>query len=205
MATELSIKNRALTACGELRISGLTEDSVNARLINEIYDDSRRAVLEMHSWHFARKQVELAQLTTTPHGYDNAFELPSGIIKIVGFNNTDPEYRQKLPFEIVGDELHTSESSAKITYIQDVTLTGLFSSGFVEALTLYLAQTVAFSRTKSQTLMDRLDAKFEKAMSRAKRADAGQSNRPPPADSGFPNIAARRLGNNYFRGVVINN
>lgn len=178
---------------------------MNARLINDIYDDSRRAVLEMHSWHFARKQVELAQLTTTPHGYDNAFELPSGIIKIVGFNNTDPEYRQKLPFEIVGEELHTSEDSAKITYIQDVTLSGLFSSGFVEALTLYLALTVAFSRTKSQPLMDRLDARFEKAMSRAKRADAGQGNRPPPADSGFPNICARRTGNNYFRGIVINN
>lgn len=205
MATKLSIWNRALTTVGELRVSGLTEDSVNARLLAEIYEDSKRAVLEMHSWRFARGQVVLAQNTNTPLGYERSFELPADFIKVLEFNNTDPFYRQKLSFEIVGQELHTSEDVAKITYLKDITSAGLFSSGFVECLSLYLGQTIAFSRTKAQTLMDRLDARFEKALARAKRADAGQDNTPRAADDGFPNIASRRYNTDQFRGIVINN
>jgi hypothetical protein len=205
MATELSIKNRALTHCGELRLSGLTEDSVNKRLLNDIYHDSRRALLEMHSWKFARKQIELAQLTTTPQGYDLAFKLPSDLIKIIEFNNTDPEFREKLPFNTIDGELHTNETQAKIEYIYDAKNETLFSSGFVEALSLYLGMTIAFSRTKDQVLMDRLEARFEKALSRAKRSDAGQDNRPRAADIGFPNISARRFFRESPRQVIINN
>ena len=205
MATKLSIWNRALTTAGELRVSGLTEDSVNARLLAEIYEDSKRVVLEMHSWRFARAHRTLSQNPTAPPGYDNNFELPEDFIKIVEFNNTDPFYRQKLSFEIIGQELHTSEDVAKITYIKDITTAGLFSSGFVECLSLYIGQAIAFSRTKSQTLMDRLEARFEKALARAKRADAGQDNTPRPADDGFPNIAARRYNTDQFRGIIINN
>lgn len=206
MATELNIKNRALVLCGELRIAGLTEDSVNARLLNEIYPDCRRFVLEQHSWRFAREQLELAQLTTSPEGYDNAFELPGDLIKIVDFNNEDPEFRQQLSYEEVGEELHTNEDQAKITYVKDVTKAGLFSSGFVETLALYLAITIAFSRTKSQTLMDRLEARYDKTLAKAKRSDSGKGIRPRPADISFPNIAARsRSSTSFVRPLIINN
>lgn len=191
MATKLGIFNRALNKIAELKISGIGEDSVNNRLLESNWDDDRKAVLEMHSWRFARK-LEVLQLTTAPaFGYANAFRLPADFIKLVYFNNIDPEYRETKFFEINGQEIHTDQDSAKVTYIRDLDSPGLFTGGFTEALATYMANNIAYHRTKDQGLMDRMDARFEKAMARAKRADASGNNTPPPALSAYPNLGAR--------------
>jgi len=160
--------------------------------MRDVYEDDKKAVLEMHSWKFARELVELAQNGTDPvFGYDNSFQLPTDFIRIVHFNNVDPQYREKKFFDIVGQELHTSQDSAKITYIKDVVAPGLFTPGFVDALSRHLCRTICYTRTKSQPFLDRADALFDKALAKAKRSDSAGDHTPPPALSAYPNIAAR--------------
>jgi hypothetical protein len=195
MADTLKIWNRALHYAGELRVSSLTEESVNGRLMRDVYEEDKKAVLEMHSWKFARELVELVATTAPDFGYTKAYQLPTDFIRIVSFNNTDPEYRERKFFSIVGQELHTSQDSAKITYIKDVVAPGLFTPGFVDALARHLSRTIAYTRTKSQPLMDRADVLFDKALAKAKRSDAAGDHSPPSALSAYPNISAR--GSSY--------
>lgn len=204
MATKLGLWNRALNKIAELKISGLGEDSVNKRLLESNYDDDRRALLEMHSWRFARKLEVLQLATAPPFGYDNAFQLPNDFIRIVYFNNIDPEYRETKLFEINGQEIHTDQDSAKITYIRDLDSPGLFTGGFTDALATYMANNICYNRTKDQGLMDRMDTRFEKALSRAKRADANGSNTPPPALSAYPNLGARLGINRWPANTQVN-
>lgn len=200
MADTLTIWNRALHYAGELRVSSLTEESVNGRLLRDVYEEDKKAVLEMHSWKFARTLVELAELGTAPaFGYTKAFQLPSDFIRIVYFNNIDPQYREKKYFEINGQEIHTSQDSAKITYIKDVVSPGSFTPAFVDALARHLCRTICYTRTKSQPFLDRADALFDKALAKAKRSDSAGDHTPPPALSAYPNIGARcRSGSTQF-------
>jgi len=202
MATKLSIWKRALNKIGEAPVTSLTENSVNQRILDANYDDDRKAVLEMHSWKFARVLVELAATTVPAFGYDAAYQLPTDFIKIVEFNNTDPEYREKCPFDIVGDQLHTNEDFAKIKYIKDSTSEGDFSAGFVDALATYIARNIVYTRTKSQPLMERMDAMFDKSLAAAKRADSALDITPRPADTAFPNIRARRFSTRNYRNIT---
>lgn len=201
MASKLDIWNRALRKIRERRVSGVDEDTEPARMLRDCYEDSKKAVLEMHSWKFARKQANLALNTADPlDGYVNSFELPSDLLKIVYFNNTYPNDRQKIPFTTLGSTLHTDESVVKITYISSDTPEGDFSAGFVECLSTYIAMTHAFERTQSQPLMDRLNQMFERQLSRAKRDDAAMDNTPRSSDMSYPNIAARFTGSRYPNG-----
>ena len=202
MATKLDIWKRALNKIGELPVTSLTESSVNQRLLSANYDDDLKAVLEMHSWKFARVLVQLAATTAPAFGYDVAYQLPTDFVKIVYLNNTDPEYRERFSFDIVGDQLHTNETTAKIVYISNATGEGRFSPGFVDALATYIGRNIAYTRTKSQPLMERMDAMFDKALARAKRSDSANDVVPRAADSSFPNIAARRNGTTTFRIIT---
>ena len=57
MASEVDICNRALSKLGAARITSLTEDSVNARACNAMYESVRDAELRAHPWNFAMKRV----------------------------------------------------------------------------------------------------------------------------------------------------
>ena len=203
MASKLDIWNRGLRKIGEARLSGLDEDSVNGRMLRDGYEESKRAVLEMHSWKFARKQANLPLNATTPlEGYANSFKLPSDLLKIIYFNNTYPNDRQRIPFTTVGRDIHTDEGVVKITYLSHDVEEGDFSAGFTECLSTYIAFTHSFERTKSQPLMDRLNQQFERQLSSAKRSDAAMDCTPGASMLSYPNIAARFTSSRYPNGRV---
>ena len=205
MASKLTIWNKALRKVGELRVTSLTENSVNARLLQDTYEEDKNAVLEMHSWKFARKEYECGlNGGVTPVAWDHSYELPNDFIKIIYFNNTDAFDRQKVMFDVQGDTLLSNEDTAKIIYTSRETVEGLFSPLFVECLSTYMAMNMAYNRTKSQPLMERLAQAFERQLSRAKVADGSQDNTPAPSFLSFPNLCARytssRIG--YYGRVV---
>lgn len=73
MASAVTICNRALQAIGtRTSIASLTEQSVEARNCNLIYDDTRDEVLQMAYWNFAQKTAYLALLKSAPGTPTNA-------------------------------------------------------------------------------------------------------------------------------------
>ncbi len=70
MASKVEICNSALNMLGANNITDITEDSKNARLLNQRYDPVRDAIFRSHAWNCLIKRIQLAQDTDTPtHEY----------------------------------------------------------------------------------------------------------------------------------------
>jgi hypothetical protein len=65
MASKVEICNSALNMLGANNITDLTEDSKNARLLNQRYEPIRDAVFRTHAWNCLIKRIELAADTDT--------------------------------------------------------------------------------------------------------------------------------------------
>ena len=64
----VDIANKALTYLGSDAITNLTDDTVEGRAINRIFEQSRDYCLRDHPWKFAMIRVALAADTTAPGG-----------------------------------------------------------------------------------------------------------------------------------------
>ena len=72
MTSYLDIANRSLQAIGiRKRITSLTQDSVEAVAVNNVFDSTRRALLRMAPWNFATKAANLVYITSAPGTPEN--------------------------------------------------------------------------------------------------------------------------------------
>jgi hypothetical protein len=167
MASEVEICNNALIKLGASRIVALTEDSKNARLCNQIYDQTRDAVLRDHFWNFAMKRVELAELTSTPSfQFDVEYQLPADCLRVLRMEDTD------MTFKVEGRKLLTNESTAKILYISRVSDPNEFDALFIEAFSARLAWELCYAITENNTLLQLTQAAYRDKISEARTADA---------------------------------
>jgi len=73
MASTVEMCNSALNMLGASNIISLTEDSKNARLLNQRYVSARDAVFRSHNWNCLIKRVELAA-DTDVNEYDSLLQ-----------------------------------------------------------------------------------------------------------------------------------
>jgi len=66
MASTVDIVNNALNILGASTISSLTEDTKNARISNQRYENVRNRVFRGHPWNCLIKRIQLAQNSTAP-------------------------------------------------------------------------------------------------------------------------------------------
>lgn len=167
MASVVGICNNALIKLGEDTIISLTEDSKQARLCAQIFNDTRDLVLRDHPWNFAVRRVELAQLTTTPaFGYNYEYQLPSNALRVLGMEDDDVE------FKVEGRKLLTDESTAKITYIYQSDDPAEWDALFREALAAKLAAELAIPLADSNTLQANMVELYNRKISDARSANA---------------------------------
>ena len=73
----VDIANKALTYLGADAITNVSDDTVEGRAINRIFEQSRDYCLRDHPWNFALIRVALAADTTSPvWEYTNSFSWP---------------------------------------------------------------------------------------------------------------------------------
>src|SRR3990167_3202754 len=63
--TTVGLCNHALVLCGASPITALTDDSANARSLNDIYDNARKGFLTECRWTFAITRSTLVTNSTT--------------------------------------------------------------------------------------------------------------------------------------------
>lgn len=83
MASETEIYNLALGKIGAARVTSTTDQSVNARACNNIYRNTRDALLRAHPWSFAIQRFQLALGPAPAFGPANSFPLPTGWLRLL--------------------------------------------------------------------------------------------------------------------------
>lgn len=171
MATsKVQICNSALIKLGVEKISSLSETSKAAVLCNEQYDKIRKKVLREHIWDFALKRQNLSKLSTAPlFDYEAQFQLPTDCIRPVS-----TQLGTQTDFVVEGKYLLINASTCKLLYVRDEEDVSYFDTYFEEALAYWIAADLAYPLRQDLGLSDRMFAKAEQEIARARSYDAQQ-------------------------------
>jgi len=152
------------------------EEALGARW----YDPTRRSVLRMFPWNFARTRSTLPLISAAPaFGYSDAYRLPNDYLNYV-FIGEDPTDNMETDFMVEEKQLlinNSGASSLKLCYVYDIETVVRFDPIFLMLLVAELAVVFGNSITglnKSTAAMEKLRDRWE-AKARAKN---GQENRP---------------------------
>lgn len=171
MASRTSISNRALSKLGQPRVNNITTtDTKAARVINEMYDSLRDAVLAAYPWNFAGKRSTLAPDADAPvWGWGYAYTMPADFLSLVRIN-TDPDY------EFEGNKILTDEGPVLyIKYTSQVTDEGSFSALFSETFATRIAFEGCEELTQSNTKKATLAQEYELSLKQAYQVDAKEN------------------------------
>lgn len=153
MASVVQICNLALSHIGSDAIVTSIDPpdgSVEAGHCARFYDLARTAMLEAGHWAFARKRVELAEVTNTSDVWLYAYALPSDCLRpqivlrlaadnVFSFERFTLTELRSADYELEGQVLRTNEPEATLLYTIDITDSTKFTPSFVSALSFMLA------------------------------------------------------------------
>jgi hypothetical protein len=198
MADQVGIANSALRKIGAGRINAFDDGDKNANAVSELYDALRLELLRTHNWNFAVRWMKLPRLTATPAaGFQYFYALPADWVRTIQVSDSDAgdgdvDYRE----ESDGTALRIACSAAEVwaRCVLDVSDPNQMTPDFREALACALARDLAIPIAQSNTLREEMKDAAERAVRRAKSADA-ISDRPDPRPSGtWAAIRAGRIG-----------
>jgi hypothetical protein len=170
-----------------------TPETEEEALGSRWYDATRRSVLRMFPWNFARKRATLSRVSVAPEfGYADAYQLPNDYVSLV-FLGEDPTDNIETDYVVEGRQLlmdNSGASSVEICYVYDIQEVVRFDPIFLMLLVAELAIVFGNSITglnKSIAGMEKLRDRWE-AKARAKN---GQEN-PPRSRYVSPLLTKRR-------------
>lgn len=161
---KVKIANLALRKIGAKRISAFTDDTPEARIIDEVYDDIRDEVLAQGIWGFAQKRAALAQLSETiPADWDGVsyvYALPTDFIRL----NFYSDLAANVQIEHLADQMvilsNVSGLEIKYTFRNDNPAT--YFQNFTSALVQRLAAEICFPLTQAVKKAEALQNKYDK-------------------------------------------
>lgn len=201
MASEIDICNLALSHLGDnATVASLDppEGSAQAEHCARFYPIARDSLLEMHTWGFATKRIQLAQLGTGWPEWNYAYAQPADALNIVailppdatddysaggiatGVSTGGPYVPQPYSCETDAngaDVIYTDQALAVLRYTGIVTDTTRFSPLFVVTLSWHIASFLAGPILKGDAgaaESKRCAAMMQAYLSKAVESDAGQ-------------------------------
>ena len=180
MSSETDIANLALVPLlGCNRITSLDDEQTESIVMKASFSHCRDTVLEDRAWTFATKRdIWIPTVDVVPFGYTYSYLIPSTALKVLtvsdkanGFINDNFMWNRE------EDRILTDAEQIYVRYVTRVTNTDRFSSGYINALSLYLAWYNCIALTESRTLKDSLRAQYEDALIDASTADGMQGRK----------------------------
>lgn len=151
MATKLSIWNNALNRVGVTQyIASVNENSTEAKVCRQVYEDVRDRVLAAFKWPFATRTADLQDIGTPPSNWEYRYRYPNDCITAYDINGFDIALGDpRVPFEIVADPaaneraIHCNENPASLTYVYRVINESMFPATFANCISWLLASEIA--------------------------------------------------------------
>ena len=176
MASNVQIANRALAKLGDKTIVSLTENSNQARALNECFVLVRQGELRRHPWHFAKKRAQLAADATAPlFDFAYKFALPSDCLRILmpQERSESVQYDNRVDWKVEGRFILSDQAGPlSITYLADVTDPNEFDAAFIDVFASRLAVEVAHRLTGSTEKRRMAQEEYRGALLEARRANA---------------------------------
>ena len=169
----IDIVSRALVLIGAEPITSFTENTTEALVANNMYEDAVRTSLSTARWRFATQQATLAQLASDPTGrFNAAHQLPADLLVLHAITVND----NLLNYTVYGDKVFSDATDTDVV-IADYTFRQTetnFPSCFTLAVEYSLASIFATAIARSTTLTQLMTAKAEQMMAKARNLDAQQ-------------------------------
>ena len=206
MATKTSIANIAIGRIGSTRITDIDVDTSNEAIkARDLFDDARDDVLRAHTWNFATRRQKLAQLVEKPEfGYDFAYTLPTGFLRVVSVHGSDQlrdhiEYKlENIDVASTGTQVLVSNwNQVYLRYIVRVTDVNLMTPDFRQCFAYYMASDLALGIKKSQSLSDKMFVRYKRKLASAKSVDGIEDFQDEFPDSSW--VTARHGGTEWPR------
>lgn len=193
MATSVSICSNALLLLGAQTIASFDETTDRARLAANLYDDTRRGVLRAHPWNCCVKRVALAADTVAPvFDFAYRFALPGDWLRTlqVGEDGAPVDYATEAGY------LLADEDPLYLRYVFDNEAEATYDALLIEALTHAMAAAMAYPITKSASMAQLADARYQGVLRQARAVD-GQDD--PPQTLGDNRLLASRYTSQSWR------
>jgi hypothetical protein len=185
----IDICARALILIGADPITSFDEDTTEALVASNMYEDVARASLVNSRWRFATNQAVLNLLSATPTGrYDRAYQLPTDLLMLHAVTVQD----LPIEYQIYGDKIFADADAADIL-VADYTFRALeqnWPSYFTIAVEYALAVVFATSIARDPTLGGLMREQGRESMAKARSLDSQQQTARKLTTSRF--IAERR-------------
>ena len=178
MASIVDIANNALNILGASTISSLTEDTKNARICNQRFENVRNRVFRSHPWNCLIKRVQLAQNSTAPViEYTYAYALPSDFLRCLKIHNgTTDSVASNLDFKVEGKNIVTDEATVYLVYIAKDTDPNNYDSYLYEVLGYQLAADIAYGITNHASLAKNLLVDADEKLRESRFVDATENS-----------------------------
>jgi len=178
MASVVDMCNSALNLLGASTISALTDDSKNARLCNQRYENVRNRVFRSHAWNCLHKRVQLAQNSTAPViEYSFAYALPSDCLRVLKVHNgvTD-SIQSAIDYKLEGRNIVTDEGTVYLIYVALDTDPNNYDSYLQESISHQLAADLCYAITNNATLANNYMARADERLREARFIDATENS-----------------------------
>ena len=178
MASAVDIANSALNLLGASTISAFTDDSKNARLVNQRYEPVRNRVFRSHAWNCLHKRVELAQNSTAPVvEYSYAYALPSDCLRVLKVHNgTTDSIQSAIDYKLEGRNIVTDEGTVYLIYVALDTDPNNYDTYLQESISHQLAADLCYAITNNATLANNYMARADERLREARFIDATENS-----------------------------
>ncbi len=175
--TKVDIASRALIFIGAKAISSFSDDSTEAVVTNNIYEEIVESSLTRHRWRFATGQKQLSLLTDAPTGrYSYAYQLPAdpAVLQIIAVTVND----YNINYNRYEDKIYVNDYGSNNTVIMDYIFRqdeSKFPPYFRLALEFQLASIYAGSIARDSGMIKEYSERAERQYLIAKNIDSQET------------------------------
>jgi hypothetical protein len=177
VASIVDICNSALNLLGASTISALTDDSKNARLCNQRYENVRDRVFRSHAWNCLTRRVQLAQDSDAPViEYTYQYTLPTDCLRVLKVHNgTTDSIASAIDYKVEGRKIKSDEGTIYLIYIAIDTDPNNYDSYLRESISHQLAADLAYAITSNATLANNYMARADERLREARFIDSTEN------------------------------